>query len=848
MNAGHRGRRRPRPGLERLEPRIALSAAGALDPSFGGGRGFVTFPVGVTPSPFNPNGVSVAGVAVQGDGKVVVGGAVTSNDGLTTKFVIERLDPDGTPDAGFGQGGQVAIPLPTVGISQAASIVIQPDGKIIEAGSGDLSNVQRLTANTFLAARVNPDGTLDTTYGAGGLATYSLVEALRPFGTLNTVTSAALQPDGKLVLVGRASPSSTTGAEFGAVRLNADGSLDTSFGTGGTAVAPITINGFNMATAEGVAVQPDGRIVLAGTATTGIVGVPIGTLERFASDIALVRLGADGKLDTTFGGASAMGGQVLLAPNPANPSALGFNEASGLVVQPDGKLLVVGSNGPPGSTDAVNTLTRLNPDGTVDTGFGQNGRATPLLTGPAAVLPGGKILVADSVAQPGLPGGDTRTDLATTRLNADGSTDTTYGNTSTPGLARYYFGAASINPRPGALAVQPDGKVVVAGITATSQPAGLVDRLAVARVLTSPSTGPGVTQPPPTPPASFDGSGRSDLAVYLPAYGAFAYRPTTTSQFSGDQIIPFGIPGPGQTLPAAADYAGSGVTQIGAYLPAFGAFAIRPLGNGPDAIIPFGVRGPGQTLPAPADYTGDGKADIAAYLPAYGAFAVRPSGGEPDVIIPFGIPGAGQSIPAPADYDGDGKADLAVYLPAFGAFAVRPSAGGPDVITPFGIPGPGRSIPVPGDYDGSGKTELAVYFPQSGVFAYRPANGGADVLTRFGAAGDGSIPVPGDYSGSGHTEFAVYDPSYGAFAYRPASGGPDAIAAFGVVGVGQSLPVAASIASITPGSPTVRVASVGVATSQSTTVPGGPMAGPSARRVARSAVAQARPDLSGPWA
>jgi len=117
MNAGHRGRRRPRPGLERLEPRIALSAAGALDPSFGGGRGFVTFPVGVTPSPFNPNGVSVAGVAVQGDGKVVVGGAVTSNDGLTTKFVIERLDPDGTPDAGFGQGGQVAIPLPTVGIS-----------------------------------------------------------------------------------------------------------------------------------------------------------------------------------------------------------------------------------------------------------------------------------------------------------------------------------------------------------------------------------------------------------------------------------------------------------------------------------------------------------------------------------------------------------------------------------------------------------------------------------------------------------------------------------------------------------------------------------------------------------
>ena len=342
---------------------------------------------------------------------------------------------------------------------------------------------------------------------------------------------------------------------------------------------------------------------------------------------------------------------------------------------------------------------------------------------------------------------------------------------STGSVARFATGA----PGPVDLEVAPDG-----ALDYLSRGSGEVFQVAY--------TANPPPHPPTTPPASFDGSGRTDLAVYLPASGSFAYRPTDGS---ADRIIPFGIPGPGATIPASADYAGSGRTEIAAYLPSVGAYAIRP-SSGPDQVVSFGIAGPGQSIPVPADYDGDGKADVAVYLPSLGAFGIRPSAGGPDWVVAMGPAGSGRSIPAPGDYFGSGKASLAVYLPAAGAFAIRPETG-PDLVIPFGLAGAGRSIPIPGDYDGSGRTEIAAYFPEFGIFAYRPALGGPDVLIAFGAAGDGTIPVPGDYSGSGEAEIAVYDPNYGSFAFRPAGGGPDVIQGFGSAGPGQSIPLAAAV-------------------------------------------------------
>ena len=312
-----------------------------------------------------------------------------------------------------------------------------------------------------------------------------------------------------------------------------------------------------------------------------------------------------------------------------------------------------------------------------------------------------------------------------------------------------------------------------------------------------PVSPPPVSPPPVSPPpvqdlapGDYDGSGRTNLAVYLPSTASFVIRTTAGTNFN----IPFGIAGNGQTIPVSGDFLGVGFAEIAAYLPAYGAYAIRPGTGAADLIIPFGSAGAGQSIPVPADYEGIGHVDLAVYLPTYGSYAIRPSTGAADEIIPFGIAGAGQSIPVPGDYFGTGKANLAVYLPSIGAFAIRP-ASGPDQIIPFGIAGAGKTIPIPGDYDGSGKTELAVYFPSLGLFAYRPAKGGPDVVVPFGVANDGSIPIPGDYTGSGHTEIALYDPNFGTFAYRPPTGA-DVIIPFGLPGLGLTLPVLAPAAEI----------------------------------------------------
>ncbi len=345
--------------------------------------------------------------------------------------------------------------------------------------------------------------------------------------------------------------------------------------------------------------------------------------------------------------------------------------------------------------------------------------------------------------------------------------------------------------------------------------------------LTNPTPTPAVLQPP----ADFDGSGRTDLAVYDAASGAFLYQPS-----SGGPVVtvPFGSAGAGQTIPAPGDYTAAGHAEIAAYLPSLGVYAIRPAGGGQDIIVPFGIAGAGQSLPAPGDYEGSGKDDIAVYMPAIGAFGIRPAAGGPDRIVPFGTAGVGQSLPAPADYFGTGQDDVAVYLAAIGAFAIRNPAGGPDEIIPFGRAGVGQSIPIPGDYDGSGHVELAVYMPTIGAFAYRPYNGGPDVIEAFGTANDGTVPIPGDYDGSGHDEIAVYDPNYAAFAYRPARGSADVIQLLGPTGTATGLPttslpaaapagaIPAMIQAISAPTSTPTVTAATVVVSPSTSVPAGP--------------------------
>jgi uncharacterized delta-60 repeat protein len=334
----------------------------------------------------------------------------------------------GALDLAFGASGWSLVP-PGGQLAVAGGVVVQPDGRIVTAG------MRRLAGGTDveLATRMLADGTLDQSFGAGG------VVAL-PIGLGACANTLRLQPDGKIVLAG-------TGELGGrlvmaAVRLLPDGTPDPTFGTAGVA----TVNTGGAGIANGVAVLPDGRIALAGTAR------PAGT-PTTSNQFAVARLTADGRLDTTFGtdGVTRMGA--------------GGSGAWGLAVTPDGGL-VMGGQTPVDASTAFMTA-KVRPDGTPDATFGTSGIRTTMIGTKAvgnaiAVQPDGRVLVTGNAF-------DGRGVAATIRLLADGTPDPSFG---TAGVSEQTLWQA-VN----GFALQPDGKIVLGAtggstvrLTAAGQP------------------------------------------------------------------------------------------------------------------------------------------------------------------------------------------------------------------------------------------------------------------------------------------------------------------------------------------------------------------------------------------
>ncbi len=853
-------RRRPnRLRLEVLEGRLLLSGAGTPDPSFGAGTGYAAVSLGLASvhNPFLGEGVTGDSVATLPDGNIAVTGTVTittSNPSLdSTEIVITEFNPNGTVDSSFGTDGLVKLPASFDG---SYATVALPGGKLLVAGG-------LYSSPGFVAVRLNANGSVDSTFGTDGLAEYPAGTTTSADGQLSTVVSALLQSNGQIVLVGLAAISSTSSEDFAAVRLNSDGSIDTTYGTNGTADIPVTVNGFTMDSPTAAAIQANGQVVVTGNVKNGSIPSltnPILTVP--ATEVAVVRLNTDGSLDTTFGGSTAAG-IVLLPAAPDNPTLLGQNESSGIAVDSTtGNVLVSGNDQDifgASSTIEGPTLYQLNTDGTPDTGFGTGGLVRPGVSGSVAVQSNGQIVVAGNLNYTGLiQDSGLVYSAGVIRLDADGLPDATFGNTTTPGL----FQAQSPNlTQVAGLSIQPDGDILLAGDGTTPSVDGRNFALTVTSLLPA-ARATQVVLTTEDAPADFDGAGYTDLALYNPSAATFTYRSPTLETGT----IPFGIAGAGQTIPALADYLGNGQDQIAAYLSASGVYAILPTSSytsppstgSPGLFMQFGIPGAGQSIPTPADFEGTGKADVAIYMPSLATFAILPSDGAPGYTVPFGQPGLGNSIPAPADYFNTGQADIAVYLTEIGAFAIRNPATGKDTIIPFGKPGAGQSIPVPGDYDGSGKTELAVYIPSLGAFFYRPADGGKDVEVAIGPPGEGEIPVPGDYDGAGYDEFAVYDPLRGVFLYKPADGGPAVIEYYGTANSG-AIPVAASAATLSemggsgsggggnairpsfvPSGSSGSASTAAITLSTASAVPAGPTL--ASVRVARSLVNQAAPD------
>jgi uncharacterized delta-60 repeat protein len=413
--------RRPfRPRLDALEDRFLLTA-GALDTTFGnGGVVLTSFPP--VSKQFHGTAGSAFAVAIQSDGKIVAAGW-----GLHD-FALARYNTNGTLDSTFGSGGKVETDFGQKAEDDAYDLAIQPDGKIVVLGT-TVVTMGGVSQSVYALARYNPNGTLDTTFGPNknGL----LVTTIDSAGI--SAMGIAIQPDGKIDLAVTSKSPGSTNTQAVLVRYDSDGSLDTSFGQSGI-LTPTFVPGASQKLFD-LALETVGgttEIVVTGAVTS-------------PSDVAVARFNLDGSPDTSFGS----GGSVVLGTQVTD-----FGGGR-LAIQADGKILLVGST--PTHQGAV---ARFDINGTLDSTFNPNG-PTPGIDVIAGTGGGGfwnGVVQSDGkiVAAGGINSG-TGNQMLLTRLNADGSLDSTFGTNGV--VLETLIGNAYARD----VALQSDGKIVTAG-------------------------------------------------------------------------------------------------------------------------------------------------------------------------------------------------------------------------------------------------------------------------------------------------------------------------------------------------------------------------------------------------
>jgi len=333
----------------------------------------------------------------------------------STAYGAGALDPT------FGADGMVTTPVGPVGsVDSAQALAVQPDGKFVAAGT---------SGGDFALVRYNPDGRLDSTFDGDGKVTTAIAAGSRPLP--DVARAVVIQTDGKIVVAGRATEGGHTGitffGDFAVARYNPNGTLDTTFDGDGK----VTTNIIGDDNAYGLALQPDGKLVVAG----GVQGW----------GFALIRYNADGSLDTTFDG----DGKVTTKLCSASFCADGYRSAD-LAIQPDGKLVVVGNL----AVDDAFALARYNPNGSLDTTFDGDGKVTTTFGNGAwaaavVIQPDGKIVAAG--------GGFFGSVFALARYNTDGGLDTSFDG---DGKVTTDVGDGDAAQ---AVALQSDGKLVAAG-------------------------------------------------------------------------------------------------------------------------------------------------------------------------------------------------------------------------------------------------------------------------------------------------------------------------------------------------------------------------------------------------
>ncbi|HEY0429235.1 MAG TPA: FG-GAP-like repeat-containing protein [Pyrinomonadaceae bacterium] len=589
----------------------------------------------------------VRDVIQQPDGKLIIAGGFNTVLGVTRNN-IARLNLDGSLDTSFTS--------PFVGnIFVSTALGLQSDGKILVGLTG--------------LYRLNPNGTRDTSFtpmspvnstsfAVNDIKVYPddkiLVNgyykmllngaddpAFNPPTINGTIFSAVIQPDGKIIIGGDFTQIASTPRNYIA-RLNADGSLDTSFNTQIGANAPVL----------GVDLQPDGKVIAVGRFTF---------MNNNPTKQYIARLNSDGSLDASFSSVIGVSSNPLL-----------FAGLYTVKIQPDGKILI---GGPLTSVNGIarNNYARLNSNGSLDTTLnavpGADGIVRKIkLQADNKILLGGDFTKINNISKIGLVrllnppsvlrtqfdyDGDGRADISVFRP----SENKWYVLRSSDGaVTQQVFAIAGDVPVPADY--DGDGKTDFAIFRPSSGDWWYLSSVNSAQVFAHWGQSGDVPRP-----SDFDGDGKADYIFFRPS-DSFWHRYGSSS---GASIQNFGLAG---DKPVTGDFDGDGKADKAIFRPSTGDWWWQSSVDNVQRATHWGIS---TDIPAPADYDADGKTDFAVYRPSTGTWYIYNSGTLTSTILNFGI---SEDKPIPADYDGDGRADIAVFRPSSGIWYLMKSSEG----------------------------------------------------------------------------------------------------------------------------------------------------------------------------
>jgi uncharacterized delta-60 repeat protein len=518
----------------------------------------------------------------------------------------------GSLDYSFGNNGKI---VNNISVSATGGkILILPDGKLLASG----------TTNTGVAGtqlyfiKFNVDSTIDTSFGSSGVK-------LLPNGS-----AFALQSDGKIVVVATIQQTPVDILEV--TRLNADGSLDTSFN--GTGTASLTLFSSTDGTSN-VEIGQDGKIVVFGASQN--------------VDCTVSRFNSNGTIDATF----SSDGKTLVDLGATNQSCEG-------IIQPDNKILVMSTVSNLGAIG----VARLNLNGSFDTSFDTDGIATVTFGGftfpRSIVLTSANRIIVSGVS--GFFGDEDKSVIA--QFNANGTLNTNFGTAGKVELVIDPVASESFNQ----LQMLPNGQIMAklsigqGGGFAKFSPAGLlIDTFGVKGI--------------------FRGTDMNRSYFAIQEDGKILTIGTRNNAMLITRHINNIQPSP------SSDFDGDGFPDTAVYRPSTGNWFLLRSSDNSFAAFQFGLNG---DVPIDGDFDGDGKSDLAIFRPSNGVWFFQRSSDGTNLGVTFGN---STDRPIPGDYDKDGKTDIAVFRPSTGEWLILRSS--TNFSTFFGYPfGQNGDIPI----------------------------------------------------------------------------------------------------------------------------------------------------------